>query len=248
MINLCIDVGLRNLSMCIMNSEYQILLWDVYNVLDSDDHHCQSNFKDGKLCNRKCNMKYVVEGNTCFTCKSHFPKNIKATKENDFKKKNIDEYLLQDIAKSFIKKIQELYDANTVFKELNGIYIELQPKLNPKMVFISHILYGKLTELYMNTPVVIRFVKASQKLKAYTGPEIVCNLKGKYAQRKWLSVQYCRWFLENKFSTEQREKWLPFFLEKKVQFDMGDTLLMVLNSITGIQKKHLKHKNGNELK
>ena len=47
MISMCIDVGLRNLSICIMNSNYEILLWDVFNVLDSDDYHCQGKFKNG---------------------------------------------------------------------------------------------------------------------------------------------------------------------------------------------------------
>ena len=115
------------------------------------------------------------------------------------------------------------------------------------MVFISHILYGKYIQLYKDI-IPIRFVRASQKLRAYTGPEIKCTLKGKYAQRKWLSVQYTRWFLENKFSKEQKEKWLLIFESKTVKPDLSDTFLMSINSITGIPKKQLKHKNGNELK
>lgn len=245
---LCIDVGLRNLSMCIMNSEYNILLWDVYNVLDSDDYNCEGKFKNGKICNRKCNMKYNLDNKQIFCCKTHFPKNIKATKLNDFKKKSIDAYLLQDIAKAFVKRIQEIYDKNPIFKNLNTILIELQPKINQKMKFTSHILYGKLVELYMDTNVTIRFVRASHKLKAYTGPEIECKLKGKYAQRKWLSIQYCRWFLENKFSEEQKEKWLPFFLSHKKADDLADTKLMCINSITGIPKKQITNKKGKCIK
>lgn len=120
------DPGLRNLSLCIMNSDYQILLWDTYNILDSDDHHCEQLFKTGKVCNRKCTMKYkTADNNMIFTCKSHFPKTITKTKANDFKKKNIDKYLLQDIAKTFTAKIQQLYDDNDSFKNLDSILIEL---------------------------------------------------------------------------------------------------------------------------
>ena len=54
----CIDVGLRHLAFCIMNNNYEILLWDVVNVLDSDEYKCQGKFKNGKICNIKCNMKY----------------------------------------------------------------------------------------------------------------------------------------------------------------------------------------------
>jgi hypothetical protein len=120
--------------------------------------------------------------------------------------------------------------------------------MNAKAVFISHLIYGKFIELYKDTNITIRFVRASQKLRAYTGPEIICKLKGKYAQRKWLSVQYTKWFLENRFSKEQKEKWLPFFLSHTKQNDLSDTALMSINAITGIPKKQLKHNNGNELK
>ena len=246
---LCLDPGLRHLGACIMNSNYEILLWDVFNILDFDDYHCEELLKNGKICGKKCSMKYKKEPNKIvFTCKTHFPKNIQKIKKHDFKKKNIDEYLLQDIVNIFIERIQEIYSSKmSLFKSLTHINIELQPKFNPKMLLISHILYGKFVELYKNT-IPIRFIRASQKLKAYTGPQIECKLKGKYAQRKWLSVQYIRWFLENKFSQEQRDKWLPFFESKTVKPDMGDTGLMCINAITGIPKKQLKHKNGNELK
>lgn len=248
MITLCIDPGIRNLSICMLNDDYEILLWDVYNILDSDDYACQGIFKNGKICGRKCNMKYKKDQEIMsFTCKAHFPKNITKTKLNNFKKKSIDEYLLQDIANNLILKIQEIYDLNEIFKKLGSILIELQPCCNKKMIFISHILYGKFVELYKNT-IPIKFVRASQKLKAYTGPYIECKLKSKYAQRKWLSVQYGTWFLENKFSQEQRDKWLPFFESKNIKADMADTLLMAINSVTGIPKKHLRNKKGRCIK
>ena len=249
MITLSVDPGLRHLSFCIMTSNYEILLWDTFNILDGDDYKCNSLFKNGKVCNRKCTMKYnkVNDSDLIYTCKTHFPKDIKITKINNFKKKNIDDYLLQDIANTFINRLQEIYDKNPVFKELNSIFIELQPKCNPKSLFVSHILYGKFIELYKDT-ISIRFVRASQKLRAYTGPPVECKLKGKYAQRKWLSVQYIRWFLENKFSKEQREKWLPFFESKIVKPDMGDSALMCINSITGIPKKQITNKKGKCIK
>ena len=245
MITLSVDPGLRHLSFCILNSEYEILLWDTFNILDGDDYHCESLFKNGKICSRKCNMKYKKDENLIYTCKTHFPKEIKKTKINDFKKKSIDDYLLQDIALTFLQRLQEIYDQNPVFKTLTNILIELQPKCNSKMVFISHILYGKFVELYKDT-IPIRFVRASQKLRAYTGPPIECKLKGKYAQRKWLSVKYGEWFLQNKFTKEQRDKWLPTLIGKLD--DRHDVLLMAINSITGIPKKQITNKKGKCIK
>lgn len=242
---LCIDPGLRNLSLCIMNSDYEILFWDTINILDKDDYHCESFFKNGKLCNRKCTMKYystALNGNGkdnswIYTCKTHFPKEIKKTKINEFKKKKIDKYDNQDIALTLIHKLQEIYDNNPVFKTLTAISIELQPKINPKSSLMSHIIYGKLIDLYKDA-IPIKFIRASQKLKAYTGEKIECKLKGKYAQRKWLSIQYGMWFLENKFSKEQREKWLPTLVGKLD--DRFDVLLMNINSISGIPKTKKK--------
>jgi hypothetical protein len=248
MVVLCIDPGLRNLAACIMNSKYEILLWENYNILDADDYKCSSSFKNGKICGRKCTMKHKKEQQIIFSCKTHFPKEIKKTKINDFKKKSIDKYLLQDIVVVFIEKIQQIYNENEeLFKSIKSINIELQPKCNPKMLFISHIIYGKFIELFSNT-IPIKFVRASMKLKAYTGPFIECHLKGAYAKRKWLSVRYAEWFLENLFSEEQRGKWQSFFLLSSKRDDRSDVLLMAINAITGIPKKQFLHKNGNEIK
>lgn len=255
---LSIDIGLRNLSMCIMNagdktdlSTYKIHLWDVYNTLDSDDYRCESLQKSGKVCNKKCSLKYIDENTKSkFTCKTHFPKALLPIKKtNEFKKKAVDDYLLQDIAKIVLTKVQDIYDTNkAIFEQLTSIIIELQPSCNQKMKFTSHIIYGKLVELYKEISTTIRFVRASQKLKAYTGPNIECKLKGAYAKRKWLSIQYTRWFLENKFSKEQKEKWLDDFLTCGKADDRSDTALMAINALHGIPKKQITNKKGKCIK
>lgn len=257
---ICIDIGLRNLALSCMSytdktdlSTYRIEFWDVYNILDGDSYECEGIQKSGKVCGKKCSLKYkkelvldlncITKGTASpdyiFTCKTHFPKTLDCkAKEHIFKVKKIDDYLLQDIAKKIINKVQDIYIEKMSCLEIESIYLELQPALNKKAVFTSHIIYGKLTELYKDTPVTIRFVRAVHKLKAYDGPHIECKLKGAYAQRKWLSVQYTRWFLENKFSQEQRDIWLPYFESQKSKVDdLSDTMLMVINAIYGIPKK-----------
>ena len=255
---LAIDIGLRNLSMCIMSgkaddiSTFRIHLWDTFNTLDSDDYSCESLQKNGKVCGKKCTFKHNNQDNaTIYTCKTHFPKDITVKKEHTFKKKNVDDYLLQDIADIVLQRVQEIYNTNIdIFNSLKSIVIELQPKINQKMKFTSHIIYGKLVELYRGTSCTIRFVRASQKLKAYTGESIdsKCPLKGAYAKRKWLSVEYTKWFLENKFSKEQKEKWLPVLMSKKKADDACDTALMCINAIVGIPKKQRTQKNGKDIK
>ncbi len=146
----CIDVGLRNLSLCIMNSNYEILLWNIYDVFETCEKTCTAKMKNDKICNKKCSYKYNNTDNIeSYSCKLHFPKNIKITNKNKITLKTIDKYLLQEIALKFISKIEEIYNTNIdIFKSLNSIYIELQPKCNPKMLFISHILYGKLIDVF----------------------------------------------------------------------------------------------------
>jgi hypothetical protein len=86
------------------------------------------------------------------------------------------------------------------------------------MTFTSHIIYAMFVSFKLQST--IRFVRASQKLKAYTGPPIHCNLKGGYAQRKWLGVQYCKYFLEHKLNLDTR--WMELFeTEKKKKDDLA---------------------------
>jgi hypothetical protein len=225
---------------------YSIRLWEVYNVLDGDDYKCESLFKNGKKCDRKCTMKYIRNNETIHCCKTHFPKEITKTKTHEFKKKTIDSYLLQDIAKAFILRVQEIYDDNPILKQVTTIQIELQPKCNQKMKFTSHVLYGKLVELYKDTNTIIRFVRAATKLKAYTGPPIECKLKGAYAKRKWLGIQYAKWILQNQFNIDEKNKWIHVFDTHTKLDDLNDALLMCVNSLYGTPK--MKDKKGKCIK
>jgi hypothetical protein len=253
---LSIDIGIRNLSLCIIEaskptdfSTFKIHLWDVFDTIETEEYTCKGIQKNGSVCNKKCGYKYIENSTTHYACKTHFPKQITIDKaKHTYKKKMINDYLLQDIAKIVLSKLQEIYDNNDVFKQLTSIIIELQPKVNQKMKFISHIIYGKLVELYMNEKTTVRFVRASQKLKAYTGPPLVCNLKGAYAKRKWLSIQYTKWFLENKFSKEQKDAWLNLFLAHKKQDDVADSFLIAICALHGIPKRQRTDKNGRCIK
>jgi hypothetical protein len=248
-------------------STYKIHLWEVYNTLDGEngDKTCSITTKKGSVCAKKSSLKFIKQIEPVneeeimsekeievFTCKTHFPKDIKIVpKINNYKRKLIKNYLLQDIARIIIKKVDEIYKDNTdLFQQLNVILIELQPKINPSMKTISHLIYGKLIDFQINEMIkekcIIKFISANTKLRAYTGPQVTCKLKTKYAQRKWLSVHYTGWFLDNKFSEEQRDIWKESFTNCKKKDDKGDVFLYCINSIHGIPKKqycNFKKKN-----
>lgn len=240
-----VDVGLKNLAICIMECEnskdlstYNIKLWNVYDTLETPTYLCNGILKSGKVCGKKCLYKYIAtsslensQGNWEYTCKLHFPKTQTIKQNNHYKQKRVDEYLLQDITKIILTKMNSIFDENSnLFDKVTKVLIELQPKINNKMKLISHLIYGKFVELFINKPsTIIRFVRAAQKLKAYKGPIITCNLKGAYARRKYLSIQYTKWFLNNKFSKEEKEKWLDIFVSNNKQDDLGDVFLMAIN-------------------
>ena len=248
---LSIDVGLRNLAFCIAKKsevvDVDICLWDVYNTLESSDsgYTCQCLQMNKKVCGRKCTMKYNYKGQVIYTCKRHFPTStITATAKNKITIKKVDSYLLQDIAKRVLKKIQDVYDENKeLFNSVTQVLIELQPKVNQKMKFVSHIIYGKLVELLGNAT--IRFVRASQKLKAYKGPYLECNLKNKYASKKWASIQYTMWFLNQQ---KQSKHWIDFFDTSPKKDDLGDVFLMCINGLNGLSKSQTKSKKGKCIK
>lgn len=233
---LTIDIGLKNMSFCIGSctdkkdfKTYSIHLWDNYDLINNEQF-CKEIQKNKLVCNKKCNVKYTnTENEIVYTCKKHSPKNTKITM---FKPKLIKSYSLQELSCIIIDSMDKIYkDHSNIFDKVTKILIELQLARNPRMKFVSHILFGKLVELYKNSLVQIKFVGASKKLKAYKGPKIECKLKNAYSRRKWLAVQYTRDFLENKFNDEQREKWLPFLESKSKQNDISDTFLMFLNGL-----------------
>lgn len=242
---LTIDIGIKHLAMCIMKATdvqdlktYEIKLWGVYNTLEETKKFCTSNTKSGTICNKIC--KYIC--NNTYFCKTHFPKETVIKKNNHYKEKIIKDYPLQEITKCVLTKLNEIYNSNQeIFSQITQVLIELQPTFNPSMKLISHVIYGKLVELLVDCN--IKFIRASQKLKIkYDGPELVCTLKGKYAQRKWYSIQIVKYLLENELSQEQKEIWLPLLEKEKDLADMTDTLLMGVNGLCGVPKKEIVKK------
>lgn len=238
---LAVDVGLRNLALCVINTanskdmkKYTIKLWDVFNILDDDSTPklCNATMKSGKICNKKCSLKYTDNGVVVYSCKPHFPKKIAIKPVHQIKQKRVNEYLLQDIAVSVLSKLKEIYQAHIdIMASVTRIVIELQPKINNKMKMISHLIYGKFCEMYEGTGTTVRFIRASQKLKVYKGPAIDCHLKTAYSKRKYLSIEYTKWFLKNGFCNEETQKWLPKIEDMGKADDAADAFLLCLCTI-----------------
>jgi len=239
---LAIDIGLKNLAMCVMDLDHTIHLWNTFNTLQEEEHKCTGLLKNGRLCNKKASLQYLDNTFRHYTCKTHFPK-TQFTKIN-YKEKSVKDYLLQDIARVVLQTMNQiLNDNNALFQKIDQIIIELQPKINNKMKFVSHLIFGKLVELCPHTTV--RFVRAAHKLKAYQGPDLSleCKLKGAYAKRKWLSIQHTTWFLTHSIlfmQHAQSKTWLDLFNASSKKDDLADCFLMCINGICGIPPKRKK--------
>lgn len=246
---LSIDVGLKNLALCLMSTEengnlekYNIHYWNVINTLDSSDDINQSCVNCKRTANMKChinqmildsNNNHVEESVLNYYCKTHYPKDKSIKKENKITSKKVKDFLLQDIAKLVISSLDSIWkDIDSHLDHLTKIVIELQPRVNNKMKFVSHVVYGKIIDLLSHSDkdnVIVRFVAATKKLRVYTGPYVACKLKGDYAKRKYLSIKYTEWFLLEKFKNS--ETWLELFLKNSKKDDLADCFLMCLNEL-----------------
>jgi hypothetical protein len=205
---LAIDIGIKTLSMCVLDNKGVIKLWGVYNTLDCEtsgeggEKRCKIIQKNGKICDKLCSVK--TSESPEFFCKTHSPKDCEVL---PYSCKKIKDYTLQELAKFMIISLNRTLASNKeALVNVKCVLIELQPSFAVKMKFISHVVYTKLVEFFMTGDTVVKFVKATEKLKVYDGPEIITTKKG-YAKRKYESIQHARYFLDNKFSEEQREIW-----------------------------------------
>ena len=226
---LSIDVGLLNLAFCSVSIDtdddhpISINLWEIINTLGTDLQICSGKLKSGNNCTKSAG--YICQD--VHYCKSHIPK---TTPFKKIKIKQCKSFTLQEIAVNIVSCINDLYKRHTdLFLSLNKVLIELQPRVNNKMKFVSHIIFAKLAELLLDNPnCTIRFVAAKNKLKNFPGPEFVCDVKSKYSQRKRASVYYCKWYLENCFTEEDKTKWKTFLESNRKEDDLADTFNMCI--------------------
>jgi hypothetical protein len=236
---LAFDIGIKNLAYCIMNKDtdgkLEIKAIDTVSILSEPIKTCNGVQKSGKICGKKCSTTWILDECSFFSCKTHFPKIIVFDKKkNTYSDKKCNEYSLHELAKNMIIKLNEIFK-NEEFVDIDKILIELQPSFAVKMKFLSHILYCKITENFINFHTKINFVKGTEKLKVYKGPPLECKLKTAYSKRKWLSVEYSKILLKELFCNDQYDLWYPCLFNNSKCDDACDSLLYCLYSFN--QKK-----------
>ena len=206
---LSFDVGIKNLAYCRLDENKVIKNWGIINL--NENPQCDVHLK--KRCEKQCS--YIVHGDdkVKYCCTSHskrFPKKKKINTNHD----------LMNLSQLCVSKLRDL--------DLDGVthvLIENQPALkNPVMKSIQMIIYtffvmdGVMKE--DSSIETIHMVNARNKLKVYKGTPIECNKKGKYAQNKYLSVEYTKNMIEN-----QTDHIKNIFNSSKKKDDLADSYL-----------------------
>ena len=206
---LSFDVGIKNLAYCSLDPDKKIKQWVIINM--NEDPTCQVCLK--KKCDKQATYFVKDDDSVEFCCTAHSKRFKKLKKMNT----NRDIMKLSQIC---IKSLRLLDLSNIKY-----VLIENQPALkNPVMKSVQMIIYtffimeGVMNE---NSPIEkIHMVNARNKLKVYKGTKIECNKKNKYAQNKYLSVEYTKVMVEN-----ENDIFKDIFNQSKKKDDLADAYL-----------------------
>jgi hypothetical protein len=206
---LSFDVGIKNLAYCSLDENKSIKQWGIINM--NEDPICQVELN--KKCEKQATYFVRCDDKIEYCCTSHSKRFKKIKKMNT----NHDIMKLSQVC---IGKLRELDLSNVKY-----VLIENQPALkNPVMKSVQMIIYTFfIIEGVMNnqsTIEKIHMVNARNKLKVYKGPKIECNKKNKYAQNKYLSIEYTNVMIE-----KENDFFKEIFNQSKKKDDLADAYL-----------------------
>ena len=209
---LSFDVGIKNLAYCQLDTEDgNILDWGILNI--SVDPTCEHVIK-GKCCENSA--KKMIKDTGLRLCTSH----CKLKCYKDLKMKNVPKMdnPMFKLGKSIIKTL----DSKNNFLESDIVIIENQPALkNPTMKSVQMIVYSYFL---MNENIKeIQMINARNKLKAYNGPKIPCDIKETYKKNKYLAIKYTDVMIRENLMIEK--KYHELFDSSKKKDDLSDSYL-----------------------
>ena len=222
---LSFDVGIKNLSFCLLN-ESAIEEWGILNICTDDVcEHC--NAKTGIRCDKSA--KFVC--NNFQVCPAH--KKLKQYSDKKFKKVTKKKNPMLDQGKCIVSTL----DTKHNFLDVDLVVIENQPALkNPTMKSIQMMIYSYFLINGVCSPdskiTNIEMINARNKLKAYKGPAVLCIIQDKYKRTKFLGIEYCKYMIQE---SNQEDIWVNLFKTSKKKDDLADAYLQgmyVLNTKT----------------
>ena len=248
------DIGIKNLSYCVMDDDSKIKDWGIIDITDKEEYRCGFVTGKGGVCNNNakkidkttkklyCNvhskkMDYH-ELFICFECKNKAKKKNKGNEFYCMKHSKNREHMydvqfnLKDLNTIGNKLIMKLNEKKDILLGVKNIVIENQPVLkNPTMKSIQIILYTYYLINKLGDDYTIKLVPANSKLKFnITTPKIeeIKKIKNKYQKNKKLAIEYCRHFIE------KDKKQICYFDNFKKKDDLADSFLLIYYRINSI--------------
>mgnify|MGYP001285636025 CR=1 FL=1 len=211
---LSFDIGIKNLSYCLVcKDSKKIYDWGIINICCDDE--CQHiNTKNNK-CDKKASF---ISDNNILICSQH-SKNKKYTKVKKYKNSST----LFDTGIKLLEKIKEKKFNN---QDIEDVLLENQPVLkNPTMKSIQMILYSYFLNQVIDNKKIkkVEMINARNKLKAYKGEEIICDIKDKYKRTKYLGIKYCE-----RMIIDDKEEFIDLFNNSKKKDDLSDSYLQAI--------------------
>ena len=212
---LSFDVGIKNLSFCVLNDTV-IEDWGILNICTDDVcDHCS---KDGKHCDKSAKF---VDKDGFKVCPGH--SKLKSYSDKKFKKVSKKDNPMLDQGKCIVENLQKKDN----FLDVDLVVIENQPALkNPTMKSIQMIIYSyfliKGVTNDSSKVTNIEMINARNKLKAYKGPVVPCIIKDKYKKTKFLGIEYCKSMINE---SGQDQKFIDLFVNSKKKDDLADAYL-----------------------
>ena len=229
-----IDIGIKNLSLCIYNiKNKEIIYWDSISVIPCENGGGDfSNDENCSYCKFKPKFWYKKLGTgNIYLCTRHSKKEKLELDEvlKEIKTAKVKNYKIQDLAYFTMQKMNELFESNSSeFSLVNKVRIELQPKFNPKMKLISHVIYTKLIDHYKNN-INISFITAKSKMKVVFSDKtyyVQYPFKNTYPERKKLAINYTIHFVKNNILNNTM--WLDLLHKPGKRDDLCDALLICI--------------------
>ena len=214
------DIGIKNLSYCILESETKrILDWGIIDIsVDPKCSHCSKGKQCDKSATYQSDDKLFCTGHSKLKCYEIYKKKkIKKSVNHIF-----------DLGKNMVSVL----DKTPHFLDVNLVLLENQPALkNPTMKTVQMLLYSYFLMRGVSDGEIenIVMVNARNKLKAYKGDKIECDFKDKYKKNKYLAVEYCKKMVE-----DQELKFVELFTNSKKKDDLSDSYLQGIYYIQDI--------------
>lgn len=212
---LTVDVGIRNLAVCCMQKKSKaIMFWELVDTTGDAPKACAGVLRTGSPCTR--NACLVLGDGSC-VCGVH---GKGAPGAKPLKRCKVKSMTMQSIAQATIRAVTALAERRaTDFENIERVAIELQPRVNNKMKFTSHVIFAVLAQHFEGKKVELRFVGAKRKLLAHAKQS-----KDTYAKRKKLAIACASEWLD-----AHAPEWRGAFDECKKKDDMADCLLMAID-------------------